>query len=95
MEEVRRNLPVHAENQIVTLSKLTDRMAIVPGSRPSPLPEGISMPDKDAPILLAAIDSGCTHLITGDTRHFGHLFGTHVPGVLIQTPAQYLRQRQD
>ncbi len=39
--------------------------------------------EKDRPILDAAIASGCTHLLTGDTRHFGQWMGKSVAGVKI------------
>jgi hypothetical protein len=32
------------------------------------LPEGVSLPEKDVPILLAAIEARATHLLTGDLR---------------------------
>ena len=59
-----------------------------------PLPRGISLPDKDSPILLAAIGGRATHLLTGDVQHFGAYFGKKVEGVLIMPPAQYLKLRQ-
>ncbi len=37
---------------------------------------------KDQPILAAANGAGCTHLLTGDARHFGHLYGKRVQGAL-------------
>jgi len=49
------------------------------------------LPEKDRPLLLAAIDSGCTHLLTGDTARFGKLFRRRIGGVLILRPAEYLR----
>lgn len=51
----------------------------------------VVLPDKDWPILLAAIDVSATHLLTGDKQHFGPLFDTTIHGVLVQTPAAYLR----
>ena len=57
------------------------------------LPRGISLPGKDAPILIAAIEAGATHLLTGDVRHFGSYFGQTVEGVLISLPGEYLRHR--
>lgn len=57
------------------------------------LPGDISLPEDDRPILLAAIEAGATHLITGDFRHFGGLFGREVRGVLVLPPAEYLRSR--
>ena len=57
------------------------------------LPRGLSLPEKDAPILIAAIEAGATHLLTGDIRHFGPYFGKTVEGVLISLPGEYLRHR--
>ncbi|MBM3270033.1 MAG: hypothetical protein FJZ01_20555 [Candidatus Sericytochromatia bacterium] len=50
--------------------------------------------DKDRPIMLAAIEAGSTHLLTGDFRHFGRLFGTTVEGVHVLPPSEYLRLRE-
>lgn len=47
----------------------------------------------DRPILLAAIAARATHLLTGDVKHFGRLFGRRVEGVVILTPGDYLRGR--
>jgi predicted nucleic acid-binding protein len=63
-------------------------------ARERELPPGIALPEKDAPILLAAIGGQATHLITGDVRHFGRYFGQTVQGVLIVTPADYLNRRE-
>jgi len=57
------------------------------------LPRGISLPEKDAPILLAAIEARATHLLTGDVRDFGPYFGKKIEGVLILLPGEYLRMR--
>src|SRR5260370_36256402 len=37
--------------------------------------ESIVLPDKNLPILHAAMEANATHLITGDMRHFGPYFG--------------------
>jgi hypothetical protein len=58
------------------------------------LPSGISLPDKDVPILLAAIEARCTHLLTGDVRHFGRYFGKKIEGTAIVLPGEYLRNLQ-
>jgi predicted nucleic acid-binding protein len=55
------------------------------------LPRGVHLPDKDAPILLAAIEARATHLLTGDVRHFGPYFGKQIEGVEIVLPGHYLR----
>ena len=94
LDEARRNLVAYAPEGVGLLEQLCSRVTIVPeAASPLPLPEGIDLPDKDQPILAAAIGAGCTHLLTGDTRHFGPLYGRRVGGVLLLTPAQYLRRR--
>jgi uncharacterized protein len=57
------------------------------------LPRGVSLPEKDAPILLAAIEAKATYLLTGDLRHFGPYFGKTFSGVKILTPTAYLKSR--
>ena len=51
----------------------------------------VVLPDKDQPILIAALDARATHLLTGDLQHFGPYYGHTVEGVLILPPGQYLR----
>jgi uncharacterized protein len=55
------------------------------------LPPRIALPEKDAPILLAAIEAGANYLLTGDVHHFRQYFGKRVEGVTILPPARYLK----
>jgi predicted nucleic acid-binding protein len=48
---------------------------------------GVELVEKDRHILGAAVASQCSHLLTGDERHFKHLFGCVVSGVRIVHPA--------
>ncbi len=41
------------------------------------------LPDKDKPILGAAIAAKCHYLLTGDKRDFGHLYGRQIEGVTV------------
>jgi hypothetical protein len=50
----------------------------------------IELREKDWPIVAGAVQSGATHLITGDHRDFGRYFGKQILGVLVQTPSEYL-----
>ena len=88
-EEARVNLA--ARDQLARLNKLLEEMEIV--DRLAQLPTHIKLPEKDQPILQAALAAGATHLLTGDKRDFGHLFGKRVEGVLILLPAEYFIQR--
>lgn len=90
MEEARRNLT--DESQLSRLKAL-NLMFMSPGWTKDSLPAGIAIADKDLPILLDAIHSQSTHLLTGDKQHFGSLFGQVVCGVLILPPADYFALR--
>jgi uncharacterized protein len=48
------------------------------------------LPLEDAPILGAALRAGSDILLTGDSRHFGHLYEAHVHGMRIAPPAVVL-----
>jgi hypothetical protein len=48
----------------------------------------LPLPEKDRPVLAAAIRGGCETLITGDRTHFGPLYGTVFRGVTVYSPAQ-------
>ena len=62
---------------------------LVPDRAYGDFPAGV-FAKKDRPILLAAIQAQATHLLTGDKRHFGSLYGQSISGVLILRPADYL-----
>jgi hypothetical protein len=90
LEEARINLADEDQKaRLITLSGLVHLFEAGPG----PLPRGISLPEKDAPILLAAIAAETTHLLTGDVRHFGPYFGKKIAGITIELPGEYLRLR--
>lgn len=93
IQEARSNLRDSA--QIERLELLCQEIQIAPDVPVDrPLPEDVSLPEKDRPILLCAIENEATHLVTGDLRDFGQYFGRRISGVLIVTPAQYLESRQ-
>jgi predicted nucleic acid-binding protein len=52
------------------------------------------LPENDRPILWGAITGGATHLLSGDFKAFGKLYGSTVEGVLILPPAEYLTQHR-
>jgi hypothetical protein len=86
IEEARRNLDIPAQRG--RLTRLLRRVHLV-DHKHFTLPRGIHLPEKDRPILLAAIDSGATHLLTGDWEHFGPYYRHEIAGVLILPPAEY------
>jgi uncharacterized protein len=87
VDEARRNLETPAQRG--RLTRLLRRVKLVEAEHFT-LPRGIRLPEKDLPILLAAIDGEATHLLTGDWEHFGPYFRQEVAGVLILPPAEYL-----
>jgi len=47
------------------------------------------LPEKDRPVLAAAIHHRCQVLLTGDKTHFGPLYGRIIEGVEIHSPASF------
>lgn len=87
VEEVLRNLD---DPEVRTrLKNLLIQTTIVAEGDPDEVPALLALVEKDRPILAAAIRARATHLITGDRRDFGKLFGKTVRGVLIVRPGDY------
>jgi len=78
--EAQRNIAMKRPDWAATLTVLARCFEIVP-SLDAAAPAAIA--DKDCPILATAIHSACDLLVTGDRRHFGHLFGHTAGGVAI------------
>ena len=87
-EEAMRNLDASRRDD---LSTLLEGVSVVMTPERSDIEEASCLPEKDRPILAAAVQAGATHLLTGDWRHFERLFGRSVRGVLVLAPAQYFR----
>lgn len=90
LEEARINLAT--EDQRTRLTELAEALQLSEAFIRE-LPRGVSLPDKDMPILLAAIEAGATHLLTGDMRHFGPYLGRKLAGLMVMLPGQYLKTR--
>ncbi len=90
LEEARINLT--EETQRRRLARLAKSIQLF-DPIPHELTRRIPLPDKDVPILLAAIEARATYLITGDVRHFGPFFGKAIEGILVLSPADYLKKR--
>ena len=93
IEEARRNLAVLRPERLDDLGRLSGKLEIVMSARTEVPPEAQRLPDKDLPVLLAALAGRATHLLTVDKKHFGSLFGKTVRQVLIFTPGKYLDRR--
>ncbi|MEW5801835.1 MAG: PIN domain-containing protein [bacterium] len=93
LEEARLNL--EEPEQHIRLDRLACALKILDRQQADFYPpEVMEFPDKDRPIFMAAIESGATHLLTGDIRHFGKYYGQTVKGIHILPPADYLHARQ-
>ena len=95
VEEARRNLsqpPQHRE-----LDELLGCVEVVPTAAPTDhllFSSVVELPNKDRPVLLAAIGVGATHLLTGDFWHYmGPYRGKRIQRVLILSPRDYLSLR--
>lgn len=89
-EEARRNLAAKSPDGLAVLEAIAKRIRIggLPASNAF-LPEAALLPEKDRPVLAAAIHRRCDILITGDRTHFGPLYGKQLHGVRILSPAQF------
>lgn len=88
LEEARRNLTAKASEGLAELDRLLDRCQRIPVQpRDLELEASLPLPEKDRPVLAAAIKAGCDALVNGDRAHFGPLFGRSIEGVKIYSPA--------
>ena len=90
LQEATINLT--GEDQWTRLADLAGSLQLFKAGQTS-LPPGILLPEKDAPIFLAAVEARATHLLTGDVRHFGLYFGKKIQGIAIMLPGAYIRGR--
>lgn len=80
MEEARRNVELKRPQWDAGLCQLLPQLDIVP-SVLFALP--VELEEKDRPILCTAIRAGCDLLVTGDRKHFGHLYDQTIEGVTV------------
>jgi hypothetical protein len=89
LEEARINLEQDIQKR--RLEKLAGAIEFF-DPIPRGLPRDVILPEKDVPILLAAIAARSTYLLTGDVHHFGQYFGKSIEGMLVLPPGDYLRK---
>lgn len=89
LEEARRNLETEERKQ--RLGRLADDLEVIAEAGVTALPEDVHLPEKDRPILRAALRSNATHLVTGDRTHFGPYFGEEIEGIRVVRPADLFR----
>ena len=89
-EEARRNVASKFPQAQSRLRDLIDSISIIASGAGADCP--VKLPEKDRPIMEAAIRSKATHLLTGDMKDFGVLMNKprQTAGIVIQTVADYL-----
>ena len=91
VEEAKRNLL--EPEQIERLDACVSKLRLVPEVDPrTPCP--VELPDKDRPVLLAAISAKANYLVTGDMLHFGKYFGQTIHGVKICRIRDYVADQE-
>jgi predicted nucleic acid-binding protein len=85
--EARRNLAALGTEALAALEALLAYLELA-RFRATELPPDAAalLPEKDRPVLAAAIRLGCEALVTGDRTHFGALFGKTIVGVSVHSP---------
>ena len=78
--EARRNLSEKMPGWLPEFDGMLVRVILVPEAS---VPLAVELVAKDRPILEAAVNAACTHFVTSDRRHFGHLYGQIVHGVKV------------
>ena len=80
MEEARRNLKIKRADQekelVIPCSRITMTSSFT-------MIQMQALPEKDIPVISGAVGSKCTHLWTGDKKHFSNLYGKTVHGVKV------------
>jgi predicted nucleic acid-binding protein len=87
VEEARRNLSAKSPAGLPVLDGFLARMHVAAAQAQSQALDALqSVPEKDRPVLAAAIRMQCDALVTGDRTHFGAFYGTKLGGVTIHSP---------
>ena len=90
LTEAERNIQLKKPGAAARLPELVSKVEI--SAEIAGLNEDHGLPEKDRPILEAAVGSGCSILLTGDVTHFGHLIATKVEGVRVMTVSMFLTE---
>jgi predicted nucleic acid-binding protein len=87
VEEARRNLALKAPQGLAVLDALLVKLHVAPAQPgDANLEAALPLPEKDRPVLAAAIRQRCAAVVTGDRTHFGRHYGKMVHGVTIHSP---------
>jgi len=96
-EEAHRNIGLKRPERLSALETLTAGLAHspVPSSQMVAVASSHGLPDKDAPILAAAMAVDADILVTGDRTHFGHLYGKQTSKLRVLSLADTLAYLMD
>ncbi|MDN5874755.1 MAG: PIN domain-containing protein [Sinobacteraceae bacterium] len=94
LEEASRNIQIKRPERRTALQELSTQISFsrIPNASAMAAASKHGLPEKDIPILAAAITAGAQGLVTGDRKHFGSLYGRHVNGVQVLTLAAALQR---
>jgi len=83
--EAERNLMMKSPSGVDRFSHVLKIIRRVPEAGPGVVAWAtrLGLPENDAPILATAAAAGANLLVTGDRRHFGHLYGNVVGRVRV------------
>ena len=85
--EARRNLVVKGPQAVEVLDALLLRLQVAAAAPARVAASELAwLPEKDRPVLAAAIRLGCDVLVTGDRTHFGSAYGKQFGSVTIHSP---------
>lgn len=86
--EARRNLHAKGPEALRVLDALLPHLRLAGAAlAAAPADELAWLPEKDRPVLAAAIRMRCEALVTGDRTHFGAGYGHSFGGVTIFSPS--------
>lgn len=85
ISEAQRNLKLKSTCPSEKINEVLASVHLTPDVGPGLVvwAKGFGLPENDAPILAAAAAAEADFLVTGDRKHFGHLFGETVGGVSV------------
>ena len=87
LAKARRNLALKDAKAMTALEGLLLHLEVAPFQVTQLPPDAVDLlPDKDRPVLAAAIRLRCDALVTGDRTHFGSLYGKTIAGVTVHSP---------
>jgi predicted nucleic acid-binding protein len=85
--EARRNLEAKGPEALAVLDALLSRIQVAPARASASVVKDTDwLPEKDRPVLYAAMRLKCGALVTGDRTHFGEGYGKSFGGVTIHSP---------